>query len=242
MAVPPFPKKWWRTLDGQGIRSFELLYGDSLRLAREVRCGVRHNDGANARRGVEPMRADARRNYEKIIAAAREVFAERGAEGLLDEIAKRAGCSDQARSIAHFLTREDLIDALMRDWSDRVLADSKRQPTRTSRPGDARTLVRRIRYTPDPPPWRGSQDQRGDGRSVLTDLPQVPNLGGRQRRVLDYVSDTPTLALRGRVAPCHASGQRRGDRRGRLRDHARRGRPDARHRGRRHPGRSPATS
>ena len=46
---------------------------------------------------VKPLRADAQRNYDKLVAAAREVFAERGAEGSLDEIAKRAG-SAPARS------------------------------------------------------------------------------------------------------------------------------------------------
>jgi AcrR family transcriptional regulator len=73
---------------------------------------------------ARPMRADARRNYDKLIAAAREVFAERGAEGSLDEIAKRAGVGP-GTLYRHFPTRDDLIDALMRDWTDRVVADSK---------------------------------------------------------------------------------------------------------------------
>jgi AcrR family transcriptional regulator len=38
-----------------------------------------------------PKRADARRNYDKVIAAAREAFAERGASTSLEEIARRAG-------------------------------------------------------------------------------------------------------------------------------------------------------
>ncbi|KAA1400421.1 TetR/AcrR family transcriptional regulator [Aeromicrobium ginsengisoli] len=70
------------------------------------------------------MRADAQRNYDKLVAAAREVFAERGAEGSLDEIAKRAGVGP-GTLYRHFPTRDDLIDALMRDWSARVLADSE---------------------------------------------------------------------------------------------------------------------
>ncbi|MCW2838881.1 MAG: TetR/AcrR family transcriptional regulator [Aeromicrobium sp.] len=73
--------------------------------------------------GARPMRADARRNYEKIVAAAREVFAERGAEGSLDEIARRAGVGP-GTLYRHFPTREDLIDELMRDWTSRVVADS----------------------------------------------------------------------------------------------------------------------
>lgn len=73
---------------------------------------------------VKPLRADAQRNYDKLVAAAREVFAERGAEGSLDEIAKRAGVGP-GTLYRHFPTRDDLIDALMRDWSARVLSDSE---------------------------------------------------------------------------------------------------------------------
>jgi AcrR family transcriptional regulator len=73
---------------------------------------------------VRPMRADARRNYEKILRAAREVLAESGAKGSLDEIAKRAGVGP-GTLYRHFPTRDDLIDALMRDWTDRVVAESR---------------------------------------------------------------------------------------------------------------------
>ncbi|HEY2319318.1 MAG TPA: helix-turn-helix domain-containing protein [Solirubrobacteraceae bacterium] len=39
---------------------------------------------------TRPKRADARRNYDKVIAAAREVFSEHGASTSLEEIARRA--------------------------------------------------------------------------------------------------------------------------------------------------------
>jgi AcrR family transcriptional regulator len=38
-----------------------------------------------------PMRADARRNHEQLLAAARDVVVERGAAAPLDEVARRAG-------------------------------------------------------------------------------------------------------------------------------------------------------
>ena len=79
-------------------------------------------DAAEA--AAKPLRADAQRNYDKLVAAAREVFAERGAEGSLDEIAKRAGVGP-GTLYRHFPTRDDLIDALMRDWSARVVSDSE---------------------------------------------------------------------------------------------------------------------
>lgn len=72
---------------------------------------------------IRPMRADARRNYDKILAMARVVFAERGANGSLDEIAKRAGVGP-GTLYRHFPTREALVDALMKEWTDRVSADA----------------------------------------------------------------------------------------------------------------------
>ena len=48
---------------------------------------------------ARPKRADARRNYEKVLAAAREAFAEGGESTALEEIARRAG-SGSARSTA----------------------------------------------------------------------------------------------------------------------------------------------
>lgn len=43
-------------------------------------------------RKVSRPRADALRNRERIVAAAREMFVEFGAEVPFDEIARRAGC------------------------------------------------------------------------------------------------------------------------------------------------------
>ncbi|WP_415925256.1 hypothetical protein [Streptomyces sp. ME19-01-6] len=46
-----------------------------------------------------PLRADARRNRERVLRTAREAFAAEGIAVPLDEIARRAG-SDRARSTA----------------------------------------------------------------------------------------------------------------------------------------------
>jgi AcrR family transcriptional regulator len=58
-----------------------------------------------------PKRADARRNYEKVIAAARDAFAEGGAETSLEEIARRAqvGIGTLYR---HFPNRQALLEAI----------------------------------------------------------------------------------------------------------------------------------
>jgi AcrR family transcriptional regulator len=60
------------------------------------------------------LRADAERNRGRIIQAAREVFAERGLEASLNEIARRAGVG-VATLFRRFPTRDDLITATFAD-------------------------------------------------------------------------------------------------------------------------------
>jgi AcrR family transcriptional regulator len=65
-------------------------------------------------RAARPMRADARRNYEKVLTAARDAFAEGGASTSLEEIARRAkvGIGTLYR---HFPNRQALLEAVYRD-------------------------------------------------------------------------------------------------------------------------------
>jgi AcrR family transcriptional regulator len=63
---------------------------------------------------VRPQRADARRNYERVVAAAHEVFAEEGPEASLNEIARRAGVGP-GTLYRHFPTRHALLTAVLRD-------------------------------------------------------------------------------------------------------------------------------
>jgi AcrR family transcriptional regulator len=56
------------------------------------------------------MRADAQRNRERILDAAREVFAERGTDAPMSEVARRAGVGI-ATLARRFPTREDLVAA-----------------------------------------------------------------------------------------------------------------------------------
>jgi AcrR family transcriptional regulator len=58
-----------------------------------------------------PQRADARRNYEKLIAVARDVFAEDGVSATLDDIARRAQVGP-ATLYRHFPTRQHLLEAV----------------------------------------------------------------------------------------------------------------------------------
>jgi AcrR family transcriptional regulator len=56
-------------------------------------------------------RRHAKRNHELLVAAAREVFAERGVEASLEEIARRAGVGI-GTLYRHFATREALVEAI----------------------------------------------------------------------------------------------------------------------------------
>ena len=64
--------------------------------------------------GWSEMRADARRNRDALIAAAREVFTELGPDAPLDEIARRAGIGN-ATMYRHFPARRDLHVAVYAD-------------------------------------------------------------------------------------------------------------------------------
>ena len=59
-----------------------------------------------------PRRADAVRNREKVIAAAEQVFAERGIEAGIPEIAERAGVG-KGTVYRNFETKDDLVAAIL---------------------------------------------------------------------------------------------------------------------------------
>jgi AcrR family transcriptional regulator len=61
-----------------------------------------------------PMRADARRNYEKLVAAGLSVFAEQGTSGSLEAVAERAGVGI-GTLYRHFPTRQALLEAVYAD-------------------------------------------------------------------------------------------------------------------------------
>jgi AcrR family transcriptional regulator len=61
-----------------------------------------------------PKRADALRNYEKLLTAARETFAELGTEASLEEIARRAGVGI-GTLYRNFPTRQALLEAVYID-------------------------------------------------------------------------------------------------------------------------------
>jgi AcrR family transcriptional regulator len=66
-----------------------------------------------------PKRADARRNYELLLAAARAEFAARGVDVPLDDIAVRAGVGN-ATLYRNFPTRRALIEAVHREHIEAI--------------------------------------------------------------------------------------------------------------------------
>ena len=68
-----------------------------------------------------PLRRDAERNRQRILAAAAEVFAERGLAATLDDVAREAGVG-VGTVYRRFPDKEELIDALFEQRIDEMVA------------------------------------------------------------------------------------------------------------------------
>jgi len=77
------------------------------------------------------MRADAKKNYDHVLAVACEVIAEHGADASMRDIARRAEVG-LATLLRHFPTREALFDALLRSNLDALT--QKASEFETSKP------------------------------------------------------------------------------------------------------------
>jgi AcrR family transcriptional regulator len=73
------------------------------------------------RPAARPLRKDAARNRALLIDAARAVFAERGLEASLDDIAHRAGLG-VGTAYRHFANKYELAQAIFAEAIDRVIA------------------------------------------------------------------------------------------------------------------------
>ena len=97
-----------------------------------------------------PLRADARRNRESILKAARAVFSARGREGHLEEVARRAKVG-MGTVYRHFPTKEALLEALAREQFD-ILTGWAREAQDEPHPGAALDALL----------WRGAELQASD--------------------------------------------------------------------------------
>lgn len=67
------------------------------------------------------MRADAKKNYDHLLAVARDVFTEQGADASLRDVARKAGVGF-GTLYRHFPTREALLEGLARGSFDALAA------------------------------------------------------------------------------------------------------------------------
>src|SRR5690349_2651836 len=70
------------------------------------------------------QRADARRNREAVIAAAKKLFADEGLDAQMPDVARAANVG-VGTVYRHFPTKDDLIAALVADWFERLAQQAR---------------------------------------------------------------------------------------------------------------------
>ena len=148
--------------------------------------------------GESALRADAARNRERIVAAAMEVFAERGLDASTAEIAARAGVGE-ATLFRRFPTKDDLITAIIgvQFQESAELAESCLE---------------------DDDPWRGIERflyemaERASRDHGVSDAAKercmaAPSLAAERRRILDLTSQLARRAQKAGVLRADVAGQ-----------------------------------
>ncbi len=130
-----------------------------------------------------PLRADARRNRQKVLAAARAVFSEHGREAQIDDVARRAevGVGTVYR---HFPTKEALIEALMVD-SFQMIAAQATVALEIEDPWEAFTSVL----------WRGAEILAAD-RALSEVFASIPGAMAQAMPAVDGLSESMELIIR----------------------------------------------
>jgi AcrR family transcriptional regulator len=73
---------------------------------------------------TRPLRADARRNRDRVLEAARAAFGAEGSDVSLDEIARRAGVGP-GTVYRHFATKEALFEAVVFDRMEELVEEAR---------------------------------------------------------------------------------------------------------------------
>src|ERR1700704_3720787 len=92
-------------------------------------------EGTMTEGGDRPLRADAARNRDKVLRAAREAFAESGSGVPLDEIAARAGVGP-GTVYRHFPAKEALFEAVVTARLTDLVRDARARASAAD-PGEA---------------------------------------------------------------------------------------------------------
>jgi AcrR family transcriptional regulator len=111
--------------------------------------------------GDRPLRADARRNREKVLEAARAVFSDQGREAQMDDVARRAGVG-VGTVYRHFPTKEALIEALIASHFESIAAAAE-AALDVEDPWEAFTSVM----------WHGAETMAGD-RAISEVFASIP--------------------------------------------------------------------
>ena len=144
--------------------------------------------------GDRPLRADARRNREKVLMAAREVFSEHGRDAQMDDVARRAGVG-VGTVYRHFPTREALIEALMVAAFE-AIAEQAESALEVEDPWDAFSSVL----------WRGAEIMAAD-RALSEVFASIPGAMESAMPTVEGLTDTMAKL----IARAQAAGVLRAD-------------------------------
>jgi AcrR family transcriptional regulator len=133
--------------------------------------------------GERPLRADARRNREKVLAAARAAFSEEGREAQMDDVARRAGVG-VGTVYRHFPTKEALIEALMVAAFE-TIATAADEAMELEDPWDAFTSVL----------WRGAETMAGD-RALSEVFASIPGATESVMPTVEGLTETVSRIIR----------------------------------------------
>ena len=140
-----------------------------------------------------PMRKDAARNRELLLAAAREVFGERGLDASLDDVAARAGVG-VGTAYRHFANKYELARAILGVRIDQMIE-----------------LAEACAAEPDP--WQGIVafvDGAAEAQTADRGLREVL-MGAHDPAQMEQIHDRLTDPLRDLVARAKAAGALRDD-------------------------------
>ena len=156
-----------------------------------------------------PLRADARRNRESILKAARAVFSAQGRDAHLDDVARRAQVG-MGTVYRHFPTKEALLEALAREQFEILTGWAREAQDEPDAWAALEALI-----------WRGAELQASD-RALMEAVAEFKPSVARQAEELQRVHRSPGQPSTGR-----GHRARRRQRRRRPHDDVRAGQRDA---------------